>query len=265
MTRCIYTILALISMAILSSCAQLNVNLPNPRIEAPETRGEPGWKFTAEIVPAHNYESTDNGGERPPDFTQPDTHGAFDHVLGASFSPYSKLDLGAELNVFGTGVGLVGKFQILGDGLATSKQNNFPVAVFARVGRNGDSNSGDQRSFGSAGGSDWSGELAATYSQVGISFGHRVSDRSLIFAGGAVGKYGTKTSVKQDPEIGGGGDPGGTYKYSENGHGRSAGGGVLMSWRKVQFSVGGEYSYISYQRVRTIEDVFFHGTFSWTP
>lgn len=244
-------------VSLLSACAQVQITMPNPRVEAPETRGEDRkWKITIAGGDAHVFKATENGGERPPDLTRPSLYGTADVYPGASYSPWSPIEVGAEANFFGRGLGVFAKWQVLGEGSSLAKKGNVPLALFARAGANSSSKNGDQTSFGGDGGYDWRGQMSAHYSQVGLSIGYRTADHVLIYTGAAIATYANKTKISQDTNST---DPvGGSYETGENGDGKSAALGVMFTQTNLQFFFSGAYSRVDYGPTDDMEGLFLH-------
>ena len=108
-----FVLLAFAALTI--GCAQVQVIMPNPRVETPETRGGAGrWKFIVAGGDAHIFRSTANGGERPPNLDEPTVKGFLNMAPAATISPWAPLELGAEVNVLGAGLGLLAKWQVFG-------------------------------------------------------------------------------------------------------------------------------------------------------
>lgn len=251
-------------VALLSACAQVEVTMPNPRVESPETRGEEyKWKFIVAGGDAHVYKATENGGERPPDLTRPGVRGHADVYPGATFTPWMPLEVGAEANFLGKGLGVFAKWQLFGEGSSAAKKGNIPVAVFARAGGAYGSKNGDQTSFGGDGGYDWRGQINAYYTQAGASVGYRASDRVLVYTGVAIAEYANKTKISQDPNSTD--TIGGSYETGENGDGKSAALGVMFTWPRVQFYFSGAYTRVDYGPTDDMEGMFLHTGVNFTP
>lgn len=249
---------------LLSACAQVEVVLPNPRVEAPETRGEDKrWKFIVAGGDAHIFRATENGGARPPNMNDPAIRGHVDVYPGATFTPWKPLEVGAEVNFLGKGLGVMAKWQILGEGTSEASKGNVPVAIFARAGGNYGSRSGDQTSAFGDGGYDWRGQINASYAQAGISAGYRTHEHVLFYGGVALAQYWVKTKISQDPNSV---DPvGGSYSASEDGDGKTAAFGALFNWPRVQFWVSGAYSRMDYGPTDDIESLFIDTGVQFTP
>jgi hypothetical protein len=258
-------LLVLPALLLLSGCADLEVVLPNPRVETPEVRGQQyKWKWGVSGGDNHAYEATDNAGERPPNMNVPTVRGYADVHPGAAFSLTNKWEIGGEINTLGKGLGLVTKLQLLGAGSSSAKKGNFPVALFARVGSASGSNSGDQSSTFGDGGYPWNGKVQAYYGQAGVSAGFRPGDHALLYGGLAYAKYTVDSEIKQDPNAPT--DPvGGTYKASADGEGMAAAFGAMFSWPKVQFWVSGALTKVDYGKTDDMESVFLHTGVAFTP
>lgn len=249
----------------ISACAQVQVIVPNPRVEPPEARGEGNrFKIGGSNSSAHLYKATEYAGARPPDFSDPDVHGHYDFHPGGYYSPLSRLDLGVEINVLGQGINGLAKLQIFGEGTMSAKKGNVPVAIFARTGQASGENSGDQSVTFGDGGYPWKGKANASFVQAGISGGYRTVDWLLVYGGFAAGKYWTKAEITQD-RSNDGSNAGGTYKTGDEGEAYTVSGGVMFSWRKFQVYVAGEHVSIDYKAAPSTDQISAHvGTF-FTP
>lgn len=247
----------------LSGCSQVRVATPNPRVEVPEVRGDQyKWKFAVAGGNAHMFRATGEGGQRPPDLSQPQVRGHADVYPGAYFAPHEQVEVGADLNVLGWGANLIGKWQFLGDGTRHATEGNVPVAFFVRTGLASGSNNGDQKELFGDGGYNWSSKSHNSYVHAGLSAGYRVSEVALLYAGFAYGKYWADVEINQDAT---GTDPGGHYESSYAGDGRTIGAGAMWNWKFVQFYVGAEYTAIDYGSTDDMESLFLHTGVTFTP
>lgn len=261
----------LVICALVSACAQLEVVAPNPRIEIPETRGDGNrWKFGANLGGSHVVQSTTNGGARPPDLTEGDSRAHAEFGPQVQFAAANRLEVGVEILAFGLaqfGSGMAGfaRWQILGEGSNTAKKGAWPFALYTRLGQSSGTQNGDQESTFGPGGYPWKGHMYNTFAHAGFSFGYRPTDHLLVFGGAAYGRYWLKTKIDQDPTNSGGGDPGGSYRQSDDGHAGTVGGGVLFNWTSIQFWVGLEGSYIDYTNTDPLDHLFVNTGFAFTP
>ncbi|MGE0526560.1 MAG: hypothetical protein AB7G93_13850 [Bdellovibrionales bacterium] len=255
----------LLLSAFLSACAQLEVNTPNPRVEAPEVRGERyRWKVGAALLGTHVLKSTENGGARPPNFTEPDVHNGADVAAQVQFAPLSRAEIGAELYPMGRGAGMILRWQVIGEGSDSAGAGNFPLGVYIRAGRTSGTKSGDQKETFGPGGYNWRGEIHNPFVHVGASLGYRPLDRMLIYMGAAGGRYWARSRIEQDAADGGA-DPGGTYTDSLAGTGETYGVGLQWNWPALQISAGLEFSRIDYEKAQAMEDSFIHAGLHFTP
>lgn len=256
-------LVTVIAMLVTASCAELEVVSPNARIEPPETRGARGWTMGGEIVPAHVYQATTNGGARPPNLTEPKTRGHADFVpnVGYSFLPF--LDTTIEANVLGSGLGALVKWQMSGNGSTEPEEGSFASAIFGRLGFTHGSKSGDQKETFGDGGYNWKGSINGTYAQFGASAGYRAIKWLLVYGGVAVGRLTANTKISQDATTT---DAGGSYEAKDKGVERTAGAGVQFGWKKFRTFVSGNYSYVNYDNtIGHVEDMFVHAGFIFTP
>lgn len=256
-------ILPVLLATVLSACAELEVVTPNPRVEPPETRGE-AWRFKlgGSASSSHRYKATQQANKRPPDLTDPSVTGHYDFSPTGGLSLADRFDMAVEWNMIGTGVNLLAKFQLLGDGTLSAKQGNVPIAIFARTGRSKGSNDGDQSVTFGPGSYPWRGEIVSNFVQGGVSGGYRPKDFLLVWGGAAVGKYWNDIKITQDP---GGGDPGGTYTKDSTGDGFTVSGGVMFSWPKFQVYVAGEQVHVDYNDDDAMDQTSVHTGVFFTP
>lgn len=253
----------LLSLFLLSACAQVRVVTPNPRVETPETRGDQfKWKFAVAGGNAHMFRATGEGGARPPDLSHPQVRGHLDVHPGAYFGVDERVEIGSELNVLGAGINGIVKWQILGSGTQHASKGNLPIAIFLRTGLAQGNNNGDQKELFGSGGYNWSSKSRASFVHAGLSGGYRVSDTALLYGGFAGGKYWSSVDISQDAN---GSDPGGSYKASYVGNGTTYAVGASFSWRVVQFYVSTEYTRVDYGPTDDMEDLFIHAGVTFTP
>lgn len=240
-----------------SGCAQVEVNSPRPRLQSPEALGTPGFGGRLGIGSSHELKATESGGTRPPDLEHPDIRGAVDIFPAFFYSVVGKIDLGAEVNILGRGIGAIGKVQIWGDGFTTAKSGNFALAAFGRLGTTGGSNSGDQKDTFGDGGYNWKGSLRNNYAEAGGSLGYRFTDTIGLFAGGARAWYSAKVNIDQDATDGGS-DPGGSYSKEYSGDGTSVGAGLNLQLRKINVNFVTEWVTIEYGGAHDFDDWMGH-------
>lgn len=259
----------LVSLSLLlSACANLEVVTPNPRVESPETRGE-AYKFKVGLntIPAHEFEVTGNAGARPPDLTtDQELRKMMDIGPMGSFTVFSPLEVGAEIYGLGHGGGLFTKWQILGEGTDKAEKGDFALGIYARGGAVRGEDSGDQSTTFGAGGYHYDGKLTNYFAHAGISVGVRVDPHVLIYAGGAYGEYWAQTKIEQDEKTSGTPSPGGVYKQTDRGYGRTLGFGVQGNFKYITFYAGGEHCWIDYEKDRMSRDDFYgHVGARYTP
>ncbi len=237
--------LSLVFGVLLGGCTSVSVTSPNPRIQAPEALGEKGFGARLAGGGSHEFTATQSGGARPPDLNEPDVESDFDFDPSLVYAPIGNLEFGGEVHLFGRGLGAVGKWQILGDGLKSAGAKNFSLAVFGRLGTTGGSNSGDQKSTFGDGGYKWKGSISNNYVEAGSSAGYRVTDIVGFFLGGSWAKYSAKVKIEQDATDGGT-DAGGSYSKEYSGSGATLGGGVQLRMNKAYVILNAEHTKIKY-------------------
>ena len=254
--------LFLVGVFLITGCSAVQVIAPNPRVEPPELRGDPGLKVEVNTVGAHAFRSTNDGRAHPPDVFHPTTQGTLDESPAVLYSPASPVELGLEVSPLSTGAALIAKWQPLGEGTRVATTGNVSLGLYLRVGANHEQVSGDQKSLFGSGGYGWKGTLNGSYVHYGLSLGYRLDERSLIYLGGAFGQYWMRSEVNQD---GSASDPGGVYKSGFTGYGNTGGLGMLFNWTHVQFYLGAEFTHIEYDRTSPMDDIYFHGGVYITP
>ncbi len=246
------------AILLLTGCAQLEVVAPNPRVESPETFGKKAFQFHGGVVPSHIFEATSNGGARPPDLTSPNLTRGADLVGGGQYSFHERLDTGLEVVLLGSGINGFIKWQLNGESSVAAKEKSFPIAVFARAGTANGTESGDQSSTFGAGGYNWRGHISNSFAHVGVSAGYRLTDIFLVYGGIAGGRYWARTKIDQDATDAGT-DPGGSYRASLKGHGRTAALGVSWIWPQFLIGISTQYSQIRYDGAPKLDDSFVEG------
>ena len=248
-----------------AGCSEVQVTVPNPRVEPPELRGDRGLAFTAGVEGAHVYQATSDGGRRPPTMDEPSATGAFALNGGVHFSPVAPVQIGLELNgPDGYGASTIVKFQIAGEGTHSSKPGDFSALIYLRGGGVYGQKSGDQSQTFGAGGYNWKGHVSGAYAHAGASMGFRVAEHALIYWGGAFGQYWMSSEVDQDAHTSTG-DKGGSYKSGDNGKAYTGGFGAEFNWSRVQFFVSGEGTSYGYEHTHSHFDPFVHAGVIITP
>jgi len=230
-------------LGLLTGCAELQLQQPNPSIEPPEIRGDRGLILEANASGAHQYRSTGDAAIRPPDLSRPELARRTQLAPGLSYSPFNRWAFGGELNALGQGGAFLIKFQPLGSGTRAAEDGDIPIGLYVRAGYSGGKKSGTQSRLFGPGDEHWSGKVQSRYLHAGVSTGVRVHPHILLYGGGAVGTYRVDTEVTQEKADT---DPGGVYTARDNGTGMTGGVGVLFNWKVVQFYVGGDYTHLRY-------------------
>ncbi len=246
----------------LGACSAVTVRMPNPRVEAPELRGERGIKIEIDSPGAHTYRLTEDGSNRPPDVDHPTTETSQTVNSGFFYSPDAPIEFGGEIDPLAWGLAGVVRWQPLGKGTRGAEEGNIPLMVYARGGTTRGSVSGDQKGTFGPGGYNWNGSISGAYLHTGISTGYRMNPHALFYAGGALGQYWLKGEVNQDATST---DAAASYVRSDRGHAETFGIGFLFNWPHFQFSLGGDYTHLDYAHTRQQEDPYFHVAFYITP
>ena len=236
------------------ACSELQIDNPNPRTEVPELPGQ-GFHVQLEGSNAHKFQSTSDASARPPSFQNRTLEKSSNTTAAAGYSPIDNLDFGLEWDPFHGNGALVGKYQFLGESGHESKEGNISGLLHARFGGGSVSKSGDQKGVFGPGGYPWKGKIQTTYTAIGASFGYRVNEQLLGFAGASFGNYGVKTNINQDAANG---DAGGSYSDSVNGNAQTVGLGVVLYLNYVNFVIGGDYTTVKYSGADTLNDSSYH-------
>lgn len=249
----------------LAACSQVQVTVPNPRLEIPELRGDSGLALTAGVGGAHVYSATRDGSDRPPEMAEPTALGAFDLYGGAHYSSGAPVQVGIEINgIDGYGGSGILKFQFAGEGTHGADVGNMPALVYLRAGGVYGHKEGDQNGTFGAGGYNWKGVVRGAYVHAGVSMGYRLAPHALLYWGGAAGQYWINSEINQDPHPATS-DAGGTYKRGDNGRAYTAGFGAEFSWTRVQFFVSAEGTSYDYKHTKAKLDPFLHAGVIITP
>lgn len=229
----------LLMMLFLCGCAELRVLTPGPVVQPPEVGGG-DFKFRIEggALEGEMYEVTGYAGARPPDLAHPHTDDSYFIPVGASVSYGDWFDVGLGLYASELGGGYArAQIQLLGDGARSAKAGNFSLALFGRGNYTSGDNKGDQSTTFGAGGYPWKAEAKIFGVEGGASFGYRLTDSFMIFAGAARTWHDGQAEITQDPANG---DSGGKYKTEFTGMTKSVQLGMNLG-RQGLFSLTGGY------------------------
>jgi hypothetical protein len=219
-------VMGLTTVAGLSGCTSVDMNLPEPIVESPEVVGETGRGMIGlGYFNTHTVSAVNNGASRPPVLRAQDEDGSGDLSLDGDIGLFRRFQVGVRLGPI-TPIGLLEvKYQIWGSPLlGTETSGDTPelesdrilVAVFGRVGQGSRSAHGDQQSTFGPGGFPWSATGQLGVMGAGFSLGYRIHPTFSIFTGGAFDRYHVHASDSQDPSSDGT-SQGGQYSQDYDG------------------------------------------------
>ena len=159
-----------------------------------------------------------------------------------------------EVNPVHANGSLYGKYQFLGSTFSESQEGSISGMLHARFGGSSLTKSGDQKGVFGPGGYPWKGTIKGSFAAAGLSFGYRLNEQALAFAGGSYGNYGVSTQITQDAANG---DAGGSYSDSSKGNAQTYGGGVVVRFNHIMLVLGGDYSIVKYDGVSTLYDTSY--------
>ena len=204
-----------LSVILLGACTAVSINNTNPHVETPELRGDRGLLINAQTVGGHYYQTSDDGSQRPPIFSHPETFASFDPGGGVMYEPSLPVAIGLQLQA--SGAAAVAKVQLNGSGTRHAQAGEWPIAIYGRVGAGYSQASGNQQELFGPGGYNWKSTMDALYVQAGASAGYRFSQRALLYWGVAAGQYWNRTEIDQDTNSSDDPSPGGVYKNGDTG------------------------------------------------
>ena len=221
-------------------CQSVNLAIPGATIESSEALGRTWQKeLGPSAEPARGIEYISNAGQRPPNLDTPQELGNTHHIQHqARFGIAQKFDWGIAVGLDSAGgsnstsIMAVGKFQFLGPSRLEAQEGDFSGAVFGRLGHAYSRNTGDQATEFGPGGFDWKALASAWYSMLGVSFGYRLTNSWLLYAGGSYQHILSRIEIEQQAASDNS-DPGGTYDKSRNGNSTALGLGSRLGIGKV--------------------------------
>ena len=228
----------------LMGCQSLDVNLPAPRIESPESVGMKKFIIGGTVTGAGKFRATSNAGERPPNLTDTALAGALNVGPVGEYGITDHLSTGLEIDIGGANSSIFGqgriKYQLMGS-TWTKKETGPQLSIWVRGGSGSGSEEGNQKVEFGSGGYPWTGTITDTMIGSGISFGYRTSERTLLYTGFAADKHSLKAEINQSAATDNS-DPGGTYSRTYSGKASALGLGVRFSWRIFALDIYSTYN-----------------------
>ncbi len=227
-------------------CTSLVVNLPNARLESPESTGK---LFRTEIATgvssSHEVTITPDAASRPPNTSQSSVDSDVAIPFFVTMGLTSHIDAELRTNLLTNE--LLFKAQLLGESVRNAHESNFSLAVTAGVESGGSSSSGTQATLFGPGNAAWNAQVKFIATDYAMIAGYRLNDFVLFYGGPFIMLYNSNSTIHQDA-VSSPSSPAADYSLTQKG--QNFGGNFATKFNfspEKMWSVTGEVEYSSFQ------------------